>query len=386
MSDKRVVTMINSLAGGGAERVVTTLLNELINECECYLIVLENIIEYEIDNRVKIISLNESVKQNGLVKFMRLMITSYKLSKIIKKHKFKQIASFLYRANYINILSNIFAKHNTIISERIAPSSMYIDSSLTSKISKFLIKKLYKKANLIVPVSIAIKHDLQNSFGIIVQQKVIYNPYNIEKINYLSKIPLNLDIGNREKNIISVGSLNPRKNYDLLLKAFSKISHTSVKLYILGKGSEEQNLKQLAKDLDIEKEVIFLGFDNNPYKFLSRCSIFVLSSKSEGFPNVLAEAMICGCAVISTDCLSGPREILAPNSNINFTLKDNIEMAEYGILTPINDSENLAKAINLMIEDKNLMDNYGKKAVLRAKDFDIKNIITEYKKVLICAE
>ena len=137
--------------------------------------------------------------------------------------------------------------------------------------------------------------------------------------------------------------------------------------------------------MNLEKRVIFLGFDNNPYKYLSKCSIFVLTSNSEGFPNVLVEAMICGCSVISTDCLSGPREILAPTSNISFQLKDNIELAEYGILTPIKSIEKLKEAINLMINDENLRKNYQEKAEIRVNDFKIEKIIKQYERIL-CAE
>ncbi len=382
--NKQIVIFINSLDGGGAERVVSTLLNKLVEKYECHLILMENKISYELDSRINIISLDEKSNQNGIVKLLRLPIISYKLSKVIKKHNFFQITSFLYRANYVNILAKFLSKHKCIISERIAPSSMYEDNSFSSKISKFLIKNLYNKADKIIPVSKAIENDLIKKFGINIKQKVIYNPYEIEKIEQLSKEDVSYEI-DRSKSIITVGSLGKRKNHSLLINAFSKIDDEEYKLYILGKGKEESNLKSLVSELRLNERVIFLGFDNNPYKYLSKCGIFVLASNSEGFPNVLAEAMICGCSVISTDCLSGPREILAPNSDLRFQLENNIELSEYGILTPIKNVEKIKEAMNLLIDDESLRNKYQDKAKQRANDFRIEKIIKQYEEI-ICVE
>lgn len=382
--NKKIVILINSLDGGGAERVVITLLNNLVEKYECHLILMENKISYEIDKRINIISLDEKINQCGIVKLIRLPIIAYKLSKIIKKYKFSQVNSFLYRANYVNILARYLSNHKSVISERIAPSSMYEEKSISSKISKFLIKNLYNKADEIIPVSKAIENDLVKEFSINVKQNVIYNPYDIKKIQELANEPNFYEI-NREKSIITVGSLGKRKNHNLLINAFSKIDDKEYKLYILGKGEEEINLRILVKNLNLDKRVIFLGFDNNPYKYLSKCGIFVLTSNSEGFPNVLVEAMICGCSTISTDCLSGPREILAPTSNISFQLNDKIEFAEYGVLTPIKNVEKLKEAMNLMINDENLRKNYQDKAKQRANDFKIEKIIKQYERIL-CAE
>jgi len=381
---KRIVIFINSLEGGGAERVVSTLLNNFVEEYQCYLILMENKIYYGLDDRINIINLNESSNQRGLIKLIRLPIIAYKLSKIIKKHKFTQIVSFLNRANYVNVLAKFVSKHKVIISERIAPSSMYSDGSISSKISRVLIKNLYKHADEIISVSKAIENDLIKNFDIKVNNEVIYNPYDIKKISLLANEQINYQI-DKEKSIITIGSLCKRKNHQLLIKAFAKIDDKKYNLYILGKGEEESNLRILVEELNLSQRVVFLGFDNNPYKYLSKCNIFVLSSNSEGFPNVLAEAMICGCSVISTDCLSGPREILAPNSDINFQLKDDIELAEYGILAPINNINKLKEAMNLIINDNNLKNEYRQKAKNRANDFRIEKIKKQYEEI-ICVE
>lgn len=377
----KINILINSLSGGGAERVVSTILNNLVDKYECTLILIENEITYELDKRIRIINLNEKTNQNNVIKFIRLPIIAFKLHKIIIKNDFSQIISFLYRANYVNVLSKYLSKHKSIISERIAPSSMYEDNSFSSKISKFLIKNLYNKADKIIPVSKAIQNDLIENFDIYIKQKVIYNPYDIEKIKQLSREVIFCEI-DKNKSIITVGSLGDRKNHSLLINAFSKIDDKEYKLYILGKGEKEGCLKDLVKEIGLEDRVIFLGFDNNPYKYLTKCQIFVLASNSEGFPNVLLEAMICGCSIISTDCLSGPREILAPKSDINFQLENDIELAEYGILTPIKNVEKMKEAMNLIIDDDNLRKDYEEKAKNRANDFKIETIIKQYENII----
>lgn len=382
MQNKKIVFFINSLDGGGAERVVSTLLNNLVEKYECHLILMENKISYDLDSRVDIICLNESLKQNGIVKLLRLPVMAYKLNKIVKKYGFTKVLSFLHRANYVNILAKYFSNHKAIISERIASSSLYKDNSITSKISNILINKLYNKADLIISVSKAIVEDLKINYKIKSEQIVIYNPYDIEKIRKLSSENINVDI-DKNKSIITVGSLSKRKNHQILINAFSKIEKKNdIKLYILGKGEEEDSLKNLVKELELEDKVIFLGFDNNPYKYLSKCGIFIMSSNSEGFPNVLVEAMICGCSVISTDCLSGPREILAPISDIKFQLSNEIEYAEYGLLTSINDQEKIKESLDLLLENNSLKIKYISKMDGRIKDFGIEKIVNEYELVL----
>ena len=147
MDVKKIVFLINSLESGGAERVVSNLLNNLVDKNDCYLILIHDYKFYNIDSRVKIITLNESKELSGITKLLRLPILAYKLSKIIKKYEFDRIVSFLTRSNYINVLSNIFIKHKTIINERAMPSLQY-QYGLNGKINRFLIKTLYPKSDL----------------------------------------------------------------------------------------------------------------------------------------------------------------------------------------------------------------------------------------------
>jgi N-acetylgalactosamine-N,N'-diacetylbacillosaminyl-diphospho-undecaprenol 4-alpha-N-acetylgalactosaminyltransferase len=120
--------------------------------------------------------------------------------------------------------------------------------------------------------------------------------------------------------------------------------------------------------------VIFCGFDNNPFKYVQRSDCFVLSSDVEGFPNVLIEALACGKSVISTDCSSGPRELLAPATDLHHRAINNYEIGEYGILTPVNDIAALAAAMKKMYESANLRKQFEQKGPGRAEQFDVNEI------------
>ncbi|MDZ7817318.1 MAG: glycosyltransferase [Aliarcobacter sp.] len=380
MNNKKIAFLINSLDGGGAERVMTTLVNEFVKEYDCYLILIEKKIEYKIDDRINLIILDDEKAKSSFSKLFMIPVLSYKLSKIIKEYQFEQILSFLHRSNYINILSSILSKHKVIISERATPSAMYNDKTILSLVNKFLTTHLYNNADIIIPASKVIKNDLINNFNLKKEQKVIYNPCNVESIQEQANEPINIVL-DRERTIITVGSLEKIKNQEILIKSFSKLEK-DYNLIIIGKGKLESLLKNLVTELQLENRVTFIGFDVNPYKYMSKSSIFVLTSNSEGFPNVLVEAMICGCNVISTDCSSGPREILAPNSEITKFLDNELEYAEYGILIPINDEEKLYQALKIMTTDIELQTKYKKIAIKRIQELQIDVIIPQYKEQL----
>jgi N-acetylgalactosamine-N,N'-diacetylbacillosaminyl-diphospho-undecaprenol 4-alpha-N-acetylgalactosaminyltransferase len=341
------------------------------------LILLENNIFYELDKRVKIISLNES-SGTGVSKLLRLPIISYNLSKIIKENDFDRVVSFLARSNYVNVLSKIFVNHKSILCERAMPSLQY-QNGLSGKINKTLIKKLYPKGELCIANSIGNKIDLEKNFGIdgVIS---IPNPFDIPKISTLSKD--SVDINSDKFSFVTVGRLDWGKNHKLIIDAVKDID---ANLYIIGDGELKQYLQEYIKEHNLDKRVFLLGQKSNPFGYISKCDCFVFASSHEGFPNVLVEALCCNMPIISTDCDSGPREILSPNSDMSKRLKYDIEISEYGILTPIKDKENLKKAMNLIIDDKELRDSYNTIAIDRAKEFEAEKIIKQFEEV-ICVE
>ncbi|MDN5096010.1 glycosyltransferase [Aliarcobacter butzleri] len=375
---RKIVILINSLESGGAERVVSNLLNDFVDRYDCYLILIHKNIFYTLDSRVKILNLNEQKNLLGIKKFLRLPLLAYKLSKLIKEYKFDQVISFLSRSNYINILSNILIKHETIINERAMPSLQY-EYGINGKINKILIKTLYPRACLCLSNSYGNMIDLKNNFNV-VKIEYIHNLFDIETIEELSK--KDIEFQKKRFTFVTVGRLDSGKNHKLIIEA---VKDFNADLWIIGDGELKEGLQKYINELNLNDKVYLLGKKENPFSFLSKADCFVFSSNYEGFPNVLVEALACGLPIISTDCQSGPREILAPTSNIYFQLKDKIEFAEYGILTPIKNVEKLKEAMNLLINDKNLRKDYGEKGNFRANHFRIKKIIKQYERIL-CAE
>jgi glycosyltransferase involved in cell wall biosynthesis len=152
------------------------------------------------------------------------------------------------------------------------------------------------------------QEDLAENFAVEPDRMVlINNPVNVDLIQ--RKAQEELDVSFRDKKfIVSIGRLVYQKGFDLLINSFSKID-THV-LLIIGSGPEEQKLKGLAKRLNMENRVQFLGFQDNPYKYMSRADFMVSSSRFEGFPNVVLESLACGVPVIANDYKGGIREIL----------------------------------------------------------------------------
>ena len=198
------------------------------------------------------------------------------------------------------------------------------------------------------------------------------------------------------KVITSMGRLEHQKGQVHLIKAFSKIKQElpGIKLLIIGQGSLEKQLKGLVEFLGIADDVKFIGYTKNPFKYIKRSKLFVLTSLYEGFPNALCEAMACGVPVISSDCKSGPREILSAGKDLRREIFG-IEFADYGVLVPVinndisyndtNLSEGemiLAIAMKKIIVDKKLWSRYSSKALQRVNDFSISSMMKKWEEIL----
>ncbi|WP_428025003.1 glycosyltransferase [Arcobacter sp.] len=382
---KKLAILINSLSGGGAERVVSILLKELQRKYDITLILMMDKITYDIPDNIEVIYLEKIVAEEiNLIKIIKIPYLSWKYKKICNHRGVDISLSFMYRPNFINTFAKILGlKSKVVISERNTASMTYNGNSIGSIVGRFLVKKLYPKANMIIPNSKGSAFDLIKSFNIPANKiEVINNPIDVDKINQLANEPLDTGLKTNKFVFILVGRLEKHKRQELVIRAFSKLSFTECELWILGEGLKNSELQELIKRLGLENYVKMLGFDKNPYKYMNKADCFILSSTREGFPNVLIEALACGLPVISTDCDSGPREILSPRSDLSIKLHNSLEIAEYGILTPVNDEDKIIDAMNILLERNTIYEDYKSKSKVRSKDFNLKKTIHLFERVL----
>jgi len=260
--------------------------------------------------------------------------------------------------------------HRVVISER----TTLVDIIKTTKKWRwrFILPVLaheYPKAGGIITVSNGVKDELALHSGLPPQtMTTIYNPLLTQKIREKGLESINHPwFQNKEAPpiILGVGRLVPQKDFATLLKAFSRVRQSlPAHLVIIGEGRQRSELTRLAEKLGIEKDIWMPGFSDNPYAFMSKASMLVLSSIYEGLPNVLIEALSCGCPIVSTDCPSGPSEIL--------------DKGKYGTLVPMGDSQALAQAIHHTLGNPPNRNDL----LSRAADFDIEKISRQYLEVL----
>jgi N-acetylgalactosamine-N,N'-diacetylbacillosaminyl-diphospho-undecaprenol 4-alpha-N-acetylgalactosaminyltransferase len=360
---------------GGAEKIVSTILFDLVKYFKVHLVLLSNEIVYEIPIDVKVTNLSV-VSSNGFVKLLSVPINAYKYKKFCQKNKIKTSLSLLTQPNFISLLSKLLGNSaKTIISEHTVLSNWRSKEVLYSMFHKFFVKKLYSIADSIVVVSKYIQYDLINNYNIRKTRiDVIYNPHDLSSIDRLKMLPIldNNFISFSSRVIISAGTLESRKGFYELIKAFSLLEYSDLNLLIMGDGPEKESLQKLVSDLNLTKRVFLLGFVDNPYQYFKNSDIFVLASHIEGLPNVIIEALACGCAVISTDCISGPREILSPGTDYPAKELTEFEDVEYGILTPVDNIHELKLAMDSLIKNDSKLVKYKNKSLTRAYDFDLK--------------
>ncbi|EGK8128542.1 glycosyltransferase, partial [Campylobacter lari] len=215
-----------------------------------------------------------------------------------------------------------------------------------------LIKKLYNKADLILANSIGNKEDLIQNFNIEAKKcDILYNAIDLENIIEKSKEKIDF----KDPFILSVGRLDHGKNHAMLIRAYAKVK-TDLKLVILGEGILKNELLALIETLNLKDKVFLLGFDKNPYKYMSKCDFFAFASSFEGFSNVLIECLACNTAVLCTDHKSGARELFLDD--------------EFGLLVKVDDEKAMQEGLEKMCNDEALKASYKQKAFLRAKEFD----------------
>ncbi|RLA82141.1 MAG: glycosyltransferase [Epsilonproteobacteria bacterium] len=306
---KKIIFILPSMEGGGSERVVSILVKHLSREkFDIILVLLRKKGQYldDLPNDITIIDLNVNAARFAV----------FKIINIIRKLNPDIVFSTLGHLNIlISILKPFLATKIKFIARESSIVSLRNNQKYPTALFDLLYKTFYNNFDWIICQSNYMMNDLHNHYKIKKEKMiVINNPVDIENINQLSKESDNLLFEKEKINLLAVGRLEKVKGYDLLLRTLSELN-SSYHLTIIGEGSEENILKALARTLNVENQINFLGFQKNPYQYMRQADLCILSSQYEGFPNVVLEANVCGTPVVAFECPGGTAEIIENGIN-----------------------------------------------------------------------
>lgn len=370
----KVFFLLDQMGGGGAEKAFKLVAEELSldPQYDVTMVLLADIREYELADRVRCVSM---VKELNIYTAPQAF---YRYLSFLRHERPDVLFSTNSKAILFSMVARKLTNTHTVPVIQLDLAAHYRNRPL---MLKSLLYSLYQ-ADALCFISRGIYDNISNKLP----KKSLFfipNPINLQEIE--AKKTAEIEPSYRhifEKPVlINVARLNEQKNQQCLLSAFAKLQ-APCHLIILGSGSLENQLRQQASTLGIANKVFFLGFHANPFKFLYRSQCFVFSSDWEGFGNVLVEAMACGLPVISTDCPSGPREIIAPNTTPSFDRPHLVEQAKYGMLTPTNNADALAAAMTSMLADPELQKHYRERCLHRVHEYTIDKVSSAYSKII----
>ncbi|MGN8068895.1 glycosyltransferase [Mucilaginibacter sp. 22184] len=340
---QRILFVIPSLMGGGAERVLISIANHFNQKGCVSIIVTLNRSEpaYDINKEVKVIYLLDR-KNNKLRHRLKYMwLTFYKLMKLLLKEKPDSVLSFITSANIWTGVTCSVLRIPFVVSERTSPKRSINQFGDKAKV---LIALLYQKSKAVVVGAQGIEECIR-------ENKAFKNLKNICRIT--NAVPVfNTVSGNpvhHRRFILGVGRLEHVKGFDMLIAAFSNAQLSDIDLVIVGDGSEKSNLICQIYNLGLRDKVILAGSKTNLQDYYSQAELFVLPSRNEGYPNALVEAMSFGCPCIAMDCEFGPSEIINHEQN--------------GLLVQATNTTDLANAINRLINAPQLRGELSKCAL-----------------------
>lgn len=365
---RRIAFVINSLDGGGAERVLSILLGqyaaapELLGGAELHLVLLDTTNErYPVPGSVVTHRLGSS---GGLASSIRL------LARALRRIRPDASVSFLARANCAGVLASRWLGIPCVACERVNTTSHH-RSGLSGLVNRKVIRLLYPRADLVLANSAGIRDDLAANYAVPAERiRVIFNPFDLDAIARLGAEPP--PAGFPRPYLIGVGRLTRNKNFALLVRAFAAAGVPG-DLVVLGEGEDRGMLARLGEETGLGGRLHLPGFVANPYPLVRGASAFVSPSNAEGFPNAVAEAMALGVPVISTDCPSGPSELLEGTAPAGA----GVVRARHGILVPIEDPGAMAAAIRA-VQSLDLARHFAEAGRRRMQDFRAEAIATEF--------
>lgn len=344
----KICFIISTLSKGGAERVLSVLASFLAQNHEiCILKFDKNEPFYEVSSKVKIFSTESGVGEKGFFgNIFKRFSKIFAVRKFLKNGDFDAVVSFLDYVNILVILANFGLGRKLIISEHTN------HTFLKSPVLRVLKRILYPFAS-----GLAVLSQFDKNFYTFAKKiEIIQNPFfgDISAKNF-----------SKENLIISAGRLQNFKGFDTFLRALTKIEPQILKkwqIIIAGDGPERKNLEQQARNLGLN--VKFLGFIKDIEKIYEKAKIVAVTSRAEGFCNILMESIYFGVVRISTDCIAGPSELI----------KDRID----GFLCEVDNEKQIAEKIEILMTDENLRAEFVKNADLRRENFSVETIAKKW--------
>jgi len=338
-NELRITFVISSLGNGGAERVISTMANYWTEKEMLITLITLDTNEtdfYRLHPNIKriglgLISISDNIYKTIINNIKRIT----KLRNAIECSSPDIVISFMDKNNVLTLLATRGLGLKVIVSERSDPVQ-----NLTNRSWRWLRRVVYPWADMIVAQNQQVKQWLEEIFAG-TKVVVIPNPIKLENAETES-VSLHEVVGRKEniRSVVAMGRLGVEKGFDILIKAFAEVVHanTQWQLIIFGEGEERHALEQLISKLNLSERVYLPGRVTNPMRFLKQADLFVMSSRFEGFPNSLLEAMACGLPVVSFDCPSGPRAII----------RDGVD----GMLVPPENIEALVDAMTTLMSDE----------------------------------
>ena len=374
---KKVMFMIESMIVGGAEKALINLVNNL--DKEKYDITVISMYKYSVYDgyehnfkelfnkniKVKYLLDNSNKFNYRLFNFLYNKLPKIWFYKFFIKEKYDIEVAF-----YEGFPTTFLAHSTNKNSKKIA--WLHTDSNNAfgnfNEIQLNETKDIYEKFDLVVGVAKSVCDSFENIFGLKEKLKVQYNIFENNKIITKSKEDIDENLKNNKFKLISVGRLIPIKGYERLLKCIKKLKEDNLEfeLWIVGDGSEKSKLEKYIIENDLNDVVKLLGFQDNPYKYIVECDLFVCSSLAEGFSTVVAEAIILGKPIITTRC-SGMDELVG---------EDNC-----GLITE-NNEDSLYDGLKKILTNNKLYEELTNNSKKKAKFFEAENMINEIETLL----
>lgn len=341
----KVLLTISSLRSGGSERVLTTLANHWQEQgwdIEVFVLSNEGDHFFDLNKDIKIYT-SQNYYQNSALNYFRQL---WDFRQAIIASEPDIVISFLNLINISTLIAAVGINIPVLISER------NNFDTLTSPFWQRMRRLTYPWAKGMVVLS---QYDF-DKYHFVKDKQIIFNPLNQEKL-------LNVNFNQKEKLMIAVGSLTHQKGFDMLIQALKQIEFGEWKFLIIGEGNLREPLTQQIQEAGLEAHVQLIGRKENIFEYYKRAAIFVLSSRYEGFPNVLNEAMAHGCACVAFDCKTGPADIIQDEVSGLLVEAENIDLLAQKITRLQQDETVREKFFNhaMQIREKNALEKISEK-------------------------